>query len=106
MNKNFNKITVISEKFNIKSIIWLMDTILMYCTVNHLKFGLLNGDTGILKCLESPIYLLQLESESSLQILNRDGTVSSIFVDLDELLFKHHLYNKDSKKIKFMLRFF
>ena len=60
MNKSFNKICVIQEKFNVKNAIWSNETVLIYCTVNHLKYALLNGDTGILKCLEYPIQLLKV----------------------------------------------
>ena len=51
---------VLSEKFNIKSAIWIMDSVVIYCTNNHLKYGLVNGDTGILLCIETPFYLLKV----------------------------------------------
>lgn len=59
MNKTFNKICIIQEKFNVKCAIWSNETVLIYSTVNHLKYALLNGDTGILKCLEYPVNLLK-----------------------------------------------
>lgn len=31
---------------------------MFYSTVNHIKYALLNGDTGIVKCIENPVYLL------------------------------------------------
>lgn len=70
MNKSFNKICVIQEKFNVKNAIWSNETVLIYCTVNHLKYALLNGDTGILKCLEYPIQLLKVTSPNLKQNLS------------------------------------
>lgn len=60
LNKLFANPIIISEKFSVISGIWSSDSVLMYTTNNHLKYSLLNGDSGILRCLDSPAYLLQV----------------------------------------------
>lgn len=52
MTKNLQKICSFPEKFNIKSFIWGKDNSIYYTTINHIKYGLLNGDSGIFKCTD------------------------------------------------------
>jgi coatomer protein complex subunit alpha (xenin) len=42
---------------NIKSTIWANDHLIYYSTVNHIKYFLLNGDGGIVKCTDKMVYL-------------------------------------------------
>ena len=58
LNKNFQLIGTVEERFKVLSAAWNNDDVLVYTTQNHLKYSILNGDNGILKCLETPIYLL------------------------------------------------
>ena len=58
LNKHFSVACVIQEKFNINSAVWNNDNVLVYTTTNHLKYALLNGDYGILRCLDSPVYVI------------------------------------------------
>ena len=66
LNKNFVVTSVIQEKFNINSAVWNNDNILLYTTSNHIKFGLLNGDFGILRCLDSPAYIVAVNKQPNL----------------------------------------
>lgn len=74
LTKSLNKVTSISEKVSIKSVLWTKnDNVLLYTTNNHLKFLLLNGETGVIKSLEHNITLLRYESKNnigSLQIMD------------------------------------
>lgn len=50
------------EKFNVKSLLWGKDnTTIIYTTINHIKFGLLNGDSGILKCTEQTTRVVKID---------------------------------------------
>ena len=60
VNKSFNLIGTVEEKFKALSAAWNNDDVLVYTTQNHLKYSILNGDNGILKCLETPIYLVSV----------------------------------------------
>ena len=43
-----------------KSLIWTPDNTILYNTINHIKYGFLNSETGILKCVENPGYILKV----------------------------------------------
>lgn len=57
--KSMQKVCTISEKFNIKSVYWTPNSnILLYTTINHLKYALLNGESGILRCVDSRLKII------------------------------------------------
>lgn len=58
--REFHLITHISEKINIKSVLFLNDSIniILYSTKVHVKYLLLNGDTGIICSMETVPYLV------------------------------------------------
>lgn len=60
LNKNFQLVGTVEEKFKVLSAAWNNDDVLVYTTQNHLKYSITNGDNGILKCLESPVYLVHV----------------------------------------------
>ena len=51
--------TTIEEKFPVRSAFWESGEILFYTTNNNWKFALMNGETGVLKTIEEPLYLLR-----------------------------------------------
>lgn len=66
LTKNLNKVTSVSEKISIKSVLWTKnDNVLLYTTNNHLKFLLLNGENGVIKSLEHNITLLKYEAKGN-----------------------------------------
>ena len=60
LNKHFSVACIIQEKFNVNSAVWNNDNVLVYTTTNHLKYALINGDYGILRCLDSPVYVINV----------------------------------------------
>ncbi|KAI9229634.1 MAG: coatomer protein alpha subunit [Piptocephalis tieghemiana] len=71
----------------------------VYTTLNHLKFTLANGDAGVLRTLEDPIYLTHVRS-SIVQYLTRSGHVGGsvpgkLKLEAVELLFKRALLARD-----------
>jgi len=114
LNKSFEQICIITEKFNIKSLIWTPENTILYNTINHVKYGFLNADTGILKCVENPGYILKVHykhfflnslktSNNSITYLEKNGEVITHKVDMVEYQFKLALLNKDGKAIKSIL---
>lgn len=82
-NKNLDKICDIKEKFNVKSLTW-NNNIFFYTTINHLKFGLLNGETGIIKCLDSNLMAVKLE-DSNLIAIDRQSKILNTTINCEEL---------------------
>lgn len=72
--KNMSKVCTIMEKFNIKSIYW-SGNLFYYTTINHLKYGLLNGESTIIKCLDQTNYVIKVD-QSVVTLLNKQGIIS------------------------------
>ena len=69
------------ETIRVKSAAWDDTGVLVYTTLNHIKYCLPNGDSGIIRTLEVPVYITRV-SGSSLHCLDRDGKTRQIQVGL------------------------
>ena len=54
---------------------------LVYTTLNHIKYCLPNGDSGIIRTLDVPVYITRVAG-SMLYCLDREGKVRQIQVTL------------------------
>ena len=54
---------------------------LVYTTLNHIKYCLPNGDSGIIRTLDVPVYITRVAG-SMLYCLDREGKVRQIQVRL------------------------
>ena len=106
--KNFDHVTTIHETIKIKSVTW--DTtpssaggMIMYSTLNHIKYALKNGDTGIIKTIEEPIYLVRAKN-TTIHCLGRGGKVSVVPFDPTELQFKLALINRNYDQVFHLIR--
>ncbi|XBW35964.1 hypothetical protein QEN19_001537 [Hanseniaspora menglaensis] len=88
----------IHETIRIKSAVFDENNVLIFSTLNHIKYSLLNGETGIIKTLENTIYLTRIE-KSTLYALNRLGQVEVITIDATEYRFKKALINKNFNEV-------
>lgn len=86
------------ETIRIKSAVWDDSGVLLYSTLNHLKYSLLNGDHGILKTLENTVYLIKIKG-NMIYVLTREGTVELIEIDSTEYRFKRALLNKNFHEV-------
>ena len=102
MTKTLHKICSISEKFNIKSIFWTKENAFIYATVNHIKFGLLNGESGIIKCCDQQQRIINFEN-NDLTLIDINGKISVSQIDNEELMLKLALYDKNWEKTKFYM---
>lgn len=65
----------------------------VYTTVNHVKYRLPNGDGGIVRTLDVPIYLTKVQNQT-LFALDREAKARTFPVDETEALFKLALEEK------------
>jgi len=72
---------VVHETIRVKSAAWDDTGVLVYTTLNHIKYCLPNGDSGIIRTLEVPVYITRV-SGSSLHCLDRDGKTRQIQVSI------------------------
>lgn len=97
-NKDLELITSLHETIRIKSAAWDDSGVLLYSTLNHIKYTLLNGDNGIMKTLENTLYITKIAS-TQVFCLNRAGEVEIVTIDPTDFRFKRALVNKNFAEV-------
>lgn len=97
-NRDLKVLASLHETIRIKSAVWDDNGVLLYSTLNHLKYSLLNGDHGILKTLENTVYLIKIK-DNLVYVLTRNGTIEIIEIDPTEYRFKRALLNKNFNEV-------
>lgn len=59
-DKNLSASTTIHETIRVKSAAWDDSGVLLFTTLNHLKYCLPNGDCGIIKTIDQPVYITKI----------------------------------------------
>ncbi|GMH39915.1 hypothetical protein BSKO_07819 [Bryopsis sp. KO-2023] len=86
-DKKLQNATTIHETMRVKSAAFDASGVLIYTTLNHIKYCLPNGDNGIIRTLENPVYLTRV-SGSAVFCLDREGKNKKIEIDNTEFMFK------------------
>lgn len=60
------------QTIRVKSAAWDDNGVLIYTTLNHIKYCLPNGDNGIIRTLEVPVYITKVIG-SMVYALDREG---------------------------------
>lgn len=77
----------VSESVRVKSAVWTAEGVLVYATLKHVKYMLPNGDVGVLRSLDEPVYMIKIDGDVLL-CCDREGNLKTIQVDLTECRFK------------------
>lgn len=96
--KNLETVCSLHETIRIKSAAWNDSDVLIYSTLNHMKYTLLNGDNGIIRTLESTLYLTNIKGPI-VYCLDRNGKVVKLAIDPTEFRFKKALINKNYEEM-------
>jgi coatomer protein complex subunit alpha (xenin) len=103
-NKQFEQLTTINETVRVKGGCWDGSRpIFVYTTLNHVKYVLPSGDRGIIRGLDSPIYVTKVHG-NSLYCLDREGKTRTVEIDATEALFKLALEKKDYSEVLRMVK--
>lgn len=103
-NKHLEQLCMTSETVRMKGGCWdAHKSIFVYTTLNHVKYLLPNGDKGIIRGLDSPIYATKVQGDS-LYCLDREGRMRTIEIDATEALFKLALERKDYPEVMRMVK--
>ena len=97
-NRKLEQLCSIHDMVRIKSGAWDGNDIFYFTTLNHLKYLLPNGDSGIIRTLEVPLYLSSA-SAGTLHCLDREGKVKKLVIDSTECHFKLCLHKKEFDKV-------
>ena len=102
-NKKLTQSHTIHESIRVKSGAWDDSGVFLYTTLNHIKYCLPNGDNGIVKTLNNPVYLTKVFA-NTIFCLDRDGKNRQIQIDSTEYIFKLALLQKKYDQVIEMIR--
>ncbi|KAJ4777714.1 Coatomer subunit alpha [Rhynchospora pubera] len=102
-NKNLVHRCTLHETIRVKSGAWDENGVFIYTTLNHIKYCLPNGDNGIIKTLDVPIYITKV-SGTKIFCLDRDSKSRVIAIDASEYIFKLALLRKRYDHVMSMIR--
>ena len=101
---DLQQLCAIQETVKVKSGAWdEASGMFVYTTINHIKYLLPNGDAGIIRTLDAPLYLVAVKGNKC-TLLDRDCKVHSVPVDITEAYFKMALFNKSFDTVLRMVR--
>eukprot|EP00250_Pteridium_aquilinum_P020114 c24708_g1_i4 orf=186-3830(-) len=104
-NKKLEHRCTLHETIRVKSGAWDETNVgvFVYATLNHIKYCLPNGDSGIIRTLDVPVYLVKV-SGSVLYCLDRDGKIRTMQIDSSEYIFKLALIRRKFDEVIQMIK--
>lgn len=78
-DKKLGNAQTVHETIRVKSAAWDDSGVLLYTTLNHIKYCLPNGDNGIIRTLDTPLYITRVAG-NTIYALDRDGKTRAIQV--------------------------
>lgn len=103
-NKKLETLCSVQENTRVKSGTWDDQGVFVYTTSNHIKYAITNGDHGIIRTLDMPVYLTKMKGNSQVFMLNRECKPCSMNVDTTEYRFKLALINRKYDEVLHMVR--
>lgn len=103
-NKQLEQLCTVSETVRLKGGCWdSTKNVFIYTTLNHVKYVLPNGDRGIIRGLDAPVYVTKVLG-ISLYCLDRECKLRNIEIDTTEALFKLALERRDYSEVMRMVK--
>jgi coatomer subunit alpha len=94
VSKSLDLISTLHETIRIKSATWDDTGVLLYSTLNHIKYTLLNGDNGIVRTLDQTVYLVRVKARN-VYCLDRAAKPKVLTIDPTEYRFKLALVKRN-----------
>lgn len=94
VTKTLEQVSTLHETIRIKSATWDDSGVLLYSTLNHIKYTLLNGDNGIVRTLDQTMYLVKVKARS-VYCLDRAAKPRVLTIDPTEYRFKLALVKRN-----------
>lgn len=102
-NRKLERLASITETNRVKSGAWDDSGVFIYTTSNHIKFALTNGDHGIIRTLELPVYITRVQG-NSVYCLDRQASPRVLTIDSTEFRFKLALVQRKYDEVLQMVR--
>lgn len=94
VTKTLEQVSTLHETIRIKSATWDDAGVLLYSTLNHIKYSLLNGDNGIVRTLDQTVYLVRVKGRN-VYCLDRNAKPRILEIDPTEYRFKLALIKRN-----------
>eukprot|EP00201_Polytomella_parva_P004063 CAMPEP_0175079292 /NCGR_PEP_ID=MMETSP0052_2-20121109/24734_1 /TAXON_ID=51329 ORGANISM="Polytomella parva, Strain SAG 63-3" /NCGR_SAMPLE_ID=MMETSP0052_2 /ASSEMBLY_ACC=CAM_ASM_000194 /LENGTH=1320 /DNA_ID=CAMNT_0016349591 /DNA_START=62 /DNA_END=4023 /DNA_ORIENTATION=+ len=101
--KKLQDAATVHETMRVKSAVWDDTGVLVYSTLNHIKYCLPNGDSGVIRTLDAPLYLTKLNG-TLLHALDREGKARQMQIDPSEYVFKLALFQRRFEVVVAMVK--
>jgi coatomer protein complex subunit alpha (xenin) len=98
VTRNLQQISSLHETIRIKSATWDDTGVLLYSTLNHVKYTLMNGDNGIICTQEQTTYLIKVKGWN-LYCLDRTAKPKVLKIDPTEYRFKLSLVKRNYEEM-------
>ncbi|KLU92578.1 coatomer alpha subunit [Magnaporthiopsis poae ATCC 64411] len=98
VTKTLEQISTLHETIRIKSATWDDAGVLLYSTLNHVKYTLLNGDNGIVRTLDQTVYLVRVKGRN-VYVLDRTAKPKILQIDPTEYRFKLSLVKRNYEEM-------
>lgn len=102
-NRRLEVLATITETSKIKSGAWDDLGVFIYTTSNHIKYALVQGDYGIIRTLDLPIYITRIKAQQVF-CLDREAKPKILNIDATEYKFKLALVNRKYDEVLQMVR--
>lgn len=101
--KMLEQVSSLHETIRIKSATWDDAGVLLYSTLNHVKYTLLNGDNGIVRTLDQTVYLVRVKGRN-VYCLDRAAKPRILHIDPTEYRFKLALVKRNYEEMLHIIR--
>ncbi|KAJ9580844.1 hypothetical protein L9F63_023975, partial [Diploptera punctata] len=102
-NRRLESLCSIHENTRVKSGAWDDSGVFIYTTSNHIKYAISNGDHGIIRTLDLPIYITRVKG-NQVFCLDRECKPRILNIDPTEFKFKLALINRKYDEVLHMVR--
>ncbi|XP_043683155.1 coatomer subunit alpha [Vespula pensylvanica] len=102
-NRRLESLCSIHENTRVKSGAWDDSGVFIYTTSNHIKYAINNGDHGIIRTLDLPIYVTRVKG-NQVYCLDRECRPRILRIDPTEYKFKLALINRKYEEVLHMVR--
>lgn len=103
ITKTLEQVSTLHETIRIKSATWDDAGVLLYSTLNHVKYTLLNGDNGIVRTLDQTVYLVRVKGRN-VYCLDRAAKPRILQIDPTEYRFKLALVKRNYEEMLHIIR--
>ncbi|ORX92865.1 coatomer protein alpha subunit [Basidiobolus meristosporus CBS 931.73] len=102
-NKDLTQKCQVHETIRIKSGVFDDTGVFLYTTLNHIKYLLPQGDNGIIRSIEHPLYLTRAKGKN-IYSLDREAKPRVTTIDPTEYRFKLALINKNYDEVLHVIK--